>query len=169
LVPASSLAREGQQERLRPRVNGPLGHEVSRERRARERQQRSDVHDPAAVALDHPGQRRPRDLHDRADVHGQQLVGGFGIEVDEAAVAAEAGVVDDQVHRRRGGARGDRIDSGSGREVGHHHVDMGLVLGSEALRQRFQPIAAAGDDNEITGRCRPAAGRTTDRCRRRRR
>ena len=34
-------------------------------------------------------------------------------------------------------------------EIGDQHLDLGLVRGAEALRERLQPIAPAGDDDQV--------------------
>ncbi len=80
---------------------------------------------------------------------GDQRVGHLRVELDEGAVATDARVVDDQVERRGGGARGDRVDARFARQIGDQHLDLGLVRGAEALRERLQPIAPAGDDDEV--------------------
>ena len=82
----------------------------------------------------------------------ERIVGDLRIELDELAVAAEAGVVDQQLERRRRGARRHRLDAGRRGEVGDQNLDLDLVRGGETLGQRLQPLAPPGDDDQIMAR-----------------
>ena len=90
---------------------------------------------------------------------GDQRVGHLRIELDEAAVATDAGVVDQEIERRGGGAVGDGVDARVAGQIGDQDFDLGLVRGAEALGERLQPIAAAGDDDEVVAAGRQLLGK----------
>ena len=106
-----------------------------------------------------PGSDRARQPHRRAGMDVDEPVTEGRLELGEGTIAAEAGVVDQHVDVGVGGQAlldGDELLPVG--KVGGQHLDTRAGLRFEPARERFEPLATAGNDHEVLAVARETFG-----------
>ena len=106
------------------------------------------IDDGARRAGDHVRQERRADVHDRADVDGDEPLEIVGVAVDERSLDRKSCVVDDEVDAL-GNDGAEPPTTGLLRQVPGHCSAARTVGRFELVRQRCQTIFPSGDEHEI--------------------
>jgi hypothetical protein len=112
------------------------------------------------AAREHARQCGTRQTCHRDHLQANQLFCTVGIERDEWHIATKARIVDQQLQGCvLRNALFHRMQLTRLSEVGHHHLDGNVMSLVQALRQRFQTLAAAGYDDQVVLIARQAFGK----------
>ena len=158
------------------RLDGGLRRAIDGSARVRvEAGRRAEVHDVAAVALDHRGQKRVRDEEQAFDVRVDHLEDVFFVRlIIRLEAAREAGVVDEHVRRAKFFEHDGRrlVDARRIRDIEHERRDRDVLRRFDVLLHRFEFFQAAARDDEVVAffrerfrrRLADAARRARDEC-----